>query len=311
MEREANYAAVGAFVLLVLVLGTLFVYWYTDSRDRRDYTRYEIYFSGSVSGLARGSAVRYLGVDVGRVVDMRVDTRNATRVQVIADIDTTAPVSEKTVAELSLQGVTGLLYIDLIGESGNRRIAAAVPSEKYPVIHSVRSNFDVLVSSLPDLMALASQVVERVNVLLSEQNVSAIASSLRNIERASAGLPAVTRETEALVVQLRSTAADISTVTASFDEMLDDAQPEVLETIRKARVVAEGLAQASIDLQNLVKDNRRDLRAFTRDGLPEFERFLRDGRAAATEIRDFARSLREDPSQLIYQPPPEGVEIAR
>ena len=29
--------------------------------------RYEIYFDGSVSGLARGSPVRYLGVDVGRV----------------------------------------------------------------------------------------------------------------------------------------------------------------------------------------------------------------------------------------------------
>ena len=93
MEREANYAAVGAFVVLVLVMGTLFVYWYSDSREHRDYTRYEIYFEGSVSGLERGSAVRYLGVDVGRVVDMRVDPRDAGRVQVIVDIDSSAPVS--------------------------------------------------------------------------------------------------------------------------------------------------------------------------------------------------------------------------
>src|SRR6185295_16694492 len=91
MEREANYAAVGAFVLLVIVLGTLFVYWYADSREHKDYTRYEIYFEGSVSGLGRGSAVRYLGVDVGRVVGMRVDKRAPSRVQVIADIDSSAP----------------------------------------------------------------------------------------------------------------------------------------------------------------------------------------------------------------------------
>src|SRR5262245_32929988 len=114
MEREANYTAVGAFVLLVVVLGTLFVYWYSDSREHKHYTRYEIYFEGSVSGLERGAAVRYLGVDVGRVYDMRVDPRDPSRVQVIADIDSSAPVSEKTVAELSLQGVTGLLYVDLI-----------------------------------------------------------------------------------------------------------------------------------------------------------------------------------------------------
>ncbi|MCC7060907.1 MAG: MCE family protein, partial [Burkholderiaceae bacterium] len=87
MEREANYAAVGAFVLLVVAMAVLFVYWYSDSVDRRDYTRYEIYFDGSVSGLSRGSPVRYLGVDVGRVVTMRVDRRSSARVQVIADID--------------------------------------------------------------------------------------------------------------------------------------------------------------------------------------------------------------------------------
>ena len=41
MEREANYAAVGAFVLLVIVMGGLFVYWYSDARERRDYARWE------------------------------------------------------------------------------------------------------------------------------------------------------------------------------------------------------------------------------------------------------------------------------
>ncbi len=51
MEREANYVAVGAFVLLVVTMATLFVYWYSDGRDQRNYTRYEVYFDGSVSGL--------------------------------------------------------------------------------------------------------------------------------------------------------------------------------------------------------------------------------------------------------------------
>jgi len=189
MEREANYAAVGAFVVLIVVLGTLFVYWYSDSREHKDYTRYEIYFEGSVSGLARGSAVRYLGVDVGRVVSMRVDPRDAARVQVIADIDSSAPISAKTAAELSLQGVTGLLYIDLLSNNGNRQLTSAVPSEEYPVIRSVRSNFDVLLSTLPELVGLAKEVVNRANTLLSDKNLAAVSGSLRNIDRATAQLP--------------------------------------------------------------------------------------------------------------------------
>jgi len=80
MEREARYAAVGAFVLLVIAMAVLFVYWYSDSRERRDYTRYEVYFDGTVSGLARGAPVRYLGVEVGRVVRMRIDPRISSRV---------------------------------------------------------------------------------------------------------------------------------------------------------------------------------------------------------------------------------------
>src|SRR5256884_1994922 len=45
-------------------------------------------------------SVRYLGVGVGRVVDMRIDQRDSSRVEVIVDIDATTPISAHTVAEL-------------------------------------------------------------------------------------------------------------------------------------------------------------------------------------------------------------------
>jgi phospholipid/cholesterol/gamma-HCH transport system substrate-binding protein len=311
MEREANYAAVGAFVVLVLVLGTLFVYWYSDSREHRDYTRYEIYFEGSVSGLERGSAVRYLGVDVGRVVDMRVDPRDAGRVQVVVDIDSSAPISAKTAAELSLQGVTGLLYIDLISNTKNRKLANAVPSQKYPVIRSARSSFDVFLSSLPEIVGLAKEVVERANLLLSDANVAAVSNSLHNIDKASAQLPDTLREVNALVVELRGTAADIRTVAQGVNRTTESVGPQFTAAMQRVNEVADNLVGASAQLEKLIKDNRTDLRSFTRDTLPEFERFLRDGRSAARELSELAHGLREDPSQLIYQTPPRGVEIPR
>ncbi len=66
MEKDANYVAVGAFIIVVVAMAVGFVLWYSGARDGRDYGLYEIYFTGSVSGLDRGSPVRYLGVDVGR-----------------------------------------------------------------------------------------------------------------------------------------------------------------------------------------------------------------------------------------------------
>ena len=90
-----------------------FVYWYTEQQDKRTYQRYEIYLQGTVSGLTAGSPVRYLGVDVGKVVRIMLDPEQRKRVEVIADIEASAPIDTRTLALLSLQGVTGLLFIDL------------------------------------------------------------------------------------------------------------------------------------------------------------------------------------------------------
>ncbi len=311
MEREANYAAVGAFVLLVIVMAALFVYWYSDTREHRNYQRYEVYFEGSVSGLERGASVQYLGVEVGRVSDMRADPRDSSRVQVLVDIDSSAPVSEKTVAQLSLQGVTGLLYMDLIQYKGARRLNAPVPSEKYPVIRSAPSNFDVLLASLPKLVGIASEVAERASRMLSDENIASVSGALANIDKASAGLPQTLHDIQRLVADLRSAAGEIRSVAESANQAVDSAGPELATAMQRVRVVADNLASTSARLDKLVEENRQDVRAFTREGLPELERFMREGRAAAHEFRELSRSLREDPSQLLYLPPQQGVSIPR
>jgi phospholipid/cholesterol/gamma-HCH transport system substrate-binding protein len=311
MEREANYAAVGAFVLLVIAMAVLFVYWYSDSADRRDYTRYEIYFDGSVSGLTRGSPVRYLGVDVGRVVTMRVDRRSSARVQVIADIDSDAPVSERTVAQLSLQGVTGLLYIDLIENRGSLTITEPVPSERYPVIASARSSFDVFVASLPVVVAKANEVLSRVNTVLSDTNIAAVTKTLASLEDASKRLPGTMQNAEAVVADLRSSAKDFGATMAALRALSEKSGPDVTDALARMRVASEHLANASAGLDRFISENERELRSFARDALPEIERLLQDARSAATEFRDLSRSLREDPGQLVYESNYFGVEVPR
>ncbi len=311
MEREANYAAVGAFVVLVVIMAVLFVYWYSDSREHRDYQRYEVYFEGSVSGLERGAQVRYLGVDVGRVYNMRIDPRDSSRVQVLVDVDSTAPVSDKTVAELSLQGVTGLLYMDLTQDNGTRRLTKAVPSEKFPVIRSARSSFDVLLASLPDLVGLASDVADRAARMLSDRNIASVSNALANIDKASATLPQTLNDVKLLVADLRDATTEVRDVARQANQVVGTAGPEVITAMNRVRTVTENLTNASENLNKLVEENRQDIRSFTREGLPELERFLREGRSAAREFRDLSRSLRENPSQIIYQPPAQGVAIPR
>jgi phospholipid/cholesterol/gamma-HCH transport system substrate-binding protein len=311
MEREANYAAVGAFVLLVSLVGALFVYWYSDSREHKVYKRYEIYFDGSVSGLERGAAVRYLGVGVGRVQQMRIDPRDAGRVQVLVDLDSSTPISDRTLAELQLQGVTGLLYIDLQQVRQGVSLPDVVAGIDYPVIRSTRSRFDVFLARLPDLLASAGELVDRASRALSDENIAAITRSLNNVDRASSGLPQTLRDVNTLIGELRGATADLASSARGARQIVDQAGPEVVASLQRVHVVADNLANATDEIEKLVNDNRQDLRAFTRDGLPELERLLREGRAAAEEIRELSGSLKENPSQLLYQPRQVGMEIPR
>jgi phospholipid/cholesterol/gamma-HCH transport system substrate-binding protein len=312
MEREANFVAVGAFMLLVAIMAALFVYWYSDSREARHYTRYEVYFDGSVSGLSEGGQVRYLGVDIGRVVRIRVDRRAADRVQVLVDIDSSAPISARTLAELSLQGVTGLLYIDLQQQrvgAAQRQLMEPVEGERYPVIRSIRSNFDVFVSSLPEVAGRLGELSTRANRLLSDDNIAAISRLAASLDRAGSTLPQLARDAGTLIADLRSATGEARTVIDKVRVASETAAPDLAAALARLRTTADHLATASNQLDGLIADNRQAIGGFMHQGLPEIEALARDGRAAAREFQELSRSLRQNPSQLLYEPLAGGVEV--
>jgi phospholipid/cholesterol/gamma-HCH transport system substrate-binding protein len=309
MEREANYAAVGAFVLLVIAMAGLFVYWYSDAREHRDFTRYEVYFDGSVSGLTQGAPVRYLGVNVGRVVNMYIDPRNASRVQVIVDIDAATPVSDQSVAELSQQGVTGVLFIDLLREAGNKRLLPPVPSERYPVIRSSKSNFDLLLASLPEMVGRATDALGRIELLLDDDNIRSITHAFSNLDATTRALPDTIKDIRSLVADLRETSDEFRATAASVRGVTDKAGPQLSAAMDHIAAVTAHLSDATDSLDQLIRENRGDIRGFTRESLPQVQILLQDSRAAVTEVRDLMHSLRENPSQLLFEKQDQGVTI--
>jgi phospholipid/cholesterol/gamma-HCH transport system substrate-binding protein len=311
MEREANYTAVGAFVILVTALIGLFVYWYSDGRERRNYQPFEIYFSGSVSGLSQGGPVRYLGVDVGRIRAIRIDRRDPARVQVIADIDESTPIGESTTAQLSLAGVTGLLFIDLRQNVDRRQIMPPVPSERYPVINTVVSGFDSFLSQLPVLAERAAVLLESAQVIFSPENSEALGRTIQNLKAASDQMPDTMKKVNSLVVELGGTGAELRRLAASLNESLPTLGPKVWDLTGKLQDTAVNLERASAEIAKLVAENREGFAGFTRDGLPEVERTLREARAAAEQFTQLAESLNQDPSRILYRAPEGGVQVPR
>ncbi len=309
MERDAHYVAVGAFILLVVAMGIGFVLWYTDANDGREYQRYEIYFTGSVSGLDRGSPVRFLGVDIGRVRRLSIDSSDATRVHVVVEVDQRAPISAATRASLGLQGVTGLLYVNLKEASDVDRNAPLLQGENYPVIEAVESDFDAFLASLPELMGRANTLLERMSRVVSDENLNGIAATIQGMRDTMVTMPQTAKDVQQLVVELRATVAEIHSASESLRGMTDDARPEVTAALARMNDVANNLAQASSRVDRFTQQSEVQLGNFTEQGLFELERLMRETRQAAREFRDLSRSLQENPSQILYEPPESGVEI--
>jgi phospholipid/cholesterol/gamma-HCH transport system substrate-binding protein len=311
MDRDTNYVVVGAFVLLVIAMAVSFVFWYTDQRDKRTYQRYEINFNGTVSGLTAGSPVRYLGVDVGKVANILLDPQQRRQVEVIAEIESTAPIDGRTLASLSLQGITGLLFIDLEQDPKATASGVLAQGHRYPIIRSTRSDFDVLLSSLPALAAHTIELVDHVNEVFSDENVSALHEMLNNARLASKGLPETVRDVKQLVADMRSASREVESAAADLRSVTDEVAPDIKVTLANVRHISESLTNTADHLERFVADNEPGLSKFTRQGLPQLEQLLRESRDAARDLRDLSRSLKENPSELLYESTYHGVEVPR
>lgn len=309
MERDARYAAVAVFALAAIAAAVAFVWWYSGRADRRVYEIYEIYFEGSVSGLAQGSPVRYLGVDVGRVLRLSVARDDPGRVRVLAEVDAGAPLSGATLARLGLLGLTGLLFIDLQLDPEADADAALVQGVHYPVIPSRKGGIEAFLERLPELVAHASEVMTRIEKLLDEKNVQAVGDSLSNIRTATEELPELAQDAAALTAELREAAAETTALARRLNALVEKSEPGTEAALASARSAAEKLATAAASLDRIMTANESALSRAAGQGAAELQQLLVDMRDASAEVRALAQSLRERPSSLLREAPERGVEI--
>jgi phospholipid/cholesterol/gamma-HCH transport system substrate-binding protein len=248
---------------------------------------------------------------VGKVYRIMIDPQQRNRVLVIADIEANAPIDGRTQASLSLQGITGLLFIDL--EQDRKVKAAGVLPDglHYPVIRSAPSDFDVLLSNLPQLTTHLVELVDRFNQVFSDDNVRSFKATLDNARLASERLPGTVRDVQELVADARHTIQEVQGAAADLRAIEAHTAPDVESALANVRQVSDNLAKTSQRLEHFVADNEPEVSRFTHQSLPELEQLLRESRQAARDFRDLSRSLKQSPSQLIYEPNYRGVEVSK
>jgi phospholipid/cholesterol/gamma-HCH transport system substrate-binding protein len=300
MTGKTNYVLVGLFVLaltLTLIAGVL---WLGSGGPGRVYDEYLVYMQESVSGLSRDNAVKYHGVDVGRVREIGLDPQRAEEVRLLLEIDRGTPIREDTVATLETQGLTGLAYINLTGGRAASPALKARPGEQYPVIESRPSTWGRLDRAVEELATNLIGVSKRFELLLSDENQRHISRSLAHLDDLSSALAERSGDMASALDDLTTTLRHTRDASTGLSDLVTKLQ----SAARALERMADEIRDTGASVRRVVRARDRDLQRFTGEALPEAAVMINEARRAAQNLRRFSEQLERDPSVLLRGGPP-------
>ena len=335
MERKSPYVLIGAAMITFIVAVAGFVVWKLRAGDRTAYAYYDILFSGDVQGLTNDSPVFYRGLRVGRVqaiqLTARVDTRRATgrerlteKIEVTVAVDWNIDIRERSYAVFEKPFIAGAPYIQIVGRLDVDQVKPKkkLGDKPYPEIREGASFLQATSTSAQELLAKAGTTVDRLNELLSPDNIGAVSDTLRNLQTATtafakqdAAIQTTLAELPGAIAEFRHTfntlnglaeslnlvALEIGPQDAASRKALAGKDPgELRKALTEARAALANIDSASGQLNKLVVENRGPLKRFTESGLTEFSLALRELRQLTANLNVIATKLERDPAAFVF-----------
>jgi phospholipid/cholesterol/gamma-HCH transport system substrate-binding protein len=315
METRASYVVVGTFVLALTAAAFGVVIFLTRTSFEDTPRPYMSYFSGSVTGLQAGSPVRYRGVPVGTVTDIRIDPNDVEQVRVIMEIVHATPVKTDTVATLGLQGLTGVAYIELTGGTKDSAPLTPTGKAKIAVITSKASGIEQVLEKAPELLERAVAITERLALILDDRNLKSISDTLANLSTLTGTLAGSTGEINQVLADSQRTFAALKEASENVAKLtgglnakigpLTDSAGEVMKDVRKA---INGFNKVAVQLEGIVSENRTPLQDFSSGGLYEISQFIAEARVLISTLTRLSGQIERDPARFFFGDTQKGFE---
>ncbi|MCR9155924.1 MAG: MlaD family protein [Rhodobacteraceae bacterium] len=293
METKANFVLIGAFTLAGL-LGILgFFLWFAQVELDRQFDYYDIRFS-SVAGLSNASDVRFSGLPVGQVVDVRLSDNQDGTILVRVEVDAATPVRTDSVATIEAQGVTGVSFVGI--GPGSIEAALLEPTDDRPVpeITAGRSTLQSLSEDAPRLLEEALQLVSDVGDLLGSENRERINSIIANVESASTDFA----ETLDGVSAISTTVNDFAEQISRFNETLNTLTGDLTDVLQTADSTLSSIGELSEQGKGVLSTSADTLTS-AQSAINRTESYVATELSLTTaELRAAVQSLQQEISAL-------------
>ena len=297
MENKAHAMAAGTFVLVVASLLIALAVWLT--RDGGERVLYDLTTRQAVTGLQSQAAVRFRGLDVGKVTLIGFDSKVPGNVLVRISVDKTAPITRSTFGTLNFQGVTGLSFIEL-DDTGTDMVALTPNEADPPRIPLKPGLLAKLTAQGEKIMTQVEQVTIRINTLLAEDNQKALVGAVTRLGDAadSVGKLALRLDT---TVQKRidPMIADISKTMAS----VRGASDEIGKTAANADKTFDRLNAKDGPIDQLAEGAQalsHSAETFGAATLPRVNRVAEDTSRTMRRLSRSVNNINDNPQSLIY-----------
>ena len=290
MENKAHAMAAGIFVVAITILLVGLAAWLTRDTGKRD--PYEISTRETITGLQEQAAVRYRGVEVGKVAAIGFDPKVQGNVLMKLEIDHDAPVTKDTFATLGFQGVTGLAFVQL--DDTGKPAPRLQPEDGHPPRIPLRPG---LLSKLIDksevIVDRVEQLTGRMNQMFGEENQKRFSSALDNLGSAAADAGQLAKRLDSTV------ATRVDPAIASVQKSAE----QVGKTAADFSQTAQRLNQKDGPMDRLAEGTEALSHAadsFNSATLPRINRVTEETSRAVRQLGRTANTINDNPQSLIF-----------
>jgi len=153
MASRASKFLLGLFVIVGTLIAVIIIIWIGAADFFMSGSTYVTYFDESVQGLQADSAVKYRGVEVGKVKSINV-APDYRLIEVVMKVKLAEDLQRHTETQLRTAGITGIVFIELDQVKPGEKSSSPTISfkTKYPIIPSRRSEISRILADTNEIM---------------------------------------------------------------------------------------------------------------------------------------------------------------
>lgn len=303
MENRSHALLTGFFTIALVIGAVLAGIWF--NRDRVERVPYLLATTLSVPGLNPQAAVRYRGLEVGKVDDIGFDPTVAGQILVRISVNPDTPITKSTFAILGYQGVTGIAYIQLDDQAVASALLAS-DAKHLARIPLRPSLLDEVEKRGLAILGQTERLTAKVNDLLSPANQKSMLAAFDNISKTATAFGEVAHQLEPAVAKLPALTGQAQQSLAAFKAFSDDAGKlsrnwSALATSLQA---SNGpIANISGTLERLGGSVEGVVSGIELDALPHVIALTDETRSSMRAVKRAMNTLNERPQSLLFGGP--------